>query len=528
MGNINTHIKQYAKIGIALSAEKNISKLLEMIVKEAISLTFADAGTLYILDTGQDQLHFEILQNNTMKTHLVGTSNFKIDFPPVPLYIDGEPNHSNVSSYVALTGNSVNIPDVYNTSSFDFVGPKKYDKATGYRSKSMLVIPMKNHEDKIIGVLQLLNAQKPGTDTIIPFSSSYEDLIASLASQAAVALNNVQLIRKLELLFHSFIRSIATAIDEKSPYTGGHIKRVVDITTMVAEQINKADSGPFKDTFFSDEEMEELKIAAWMHDVGKITTPEFIVDKKSKLETVFDRIVHIETRFQLIKETINTHYMKKKLELFETGSVTPEKICQLNEMKQQALAELDDELDFIRTCNNTGDFMNDAMIKKLKTIASKTYHADGKKSAYLESDEVFNLCIRKGTLTRPERETIENHASMTLKITDQLPFPDHLANVPRYASAHHEKLDGSGYPLGLSEKDLPLQARIIGIADIFEALTAHDRPYKAPMRLSQALEILEYMRKDNHIDSDILDLFINSGVVSRYAETELSRDQLDT
>lgn len=528
MKKIYSHIKQYAKIGIALSAEKNINKLFEMIVKEAISLSSADAGTLYILDKKLNLLRFEILQNNKMNTHLGGTNDSKIAIPPVPLYVDGEPNYANVSSYVALTGKSVNIPDVYNASSFDFTGPKKYDETTGYLSKSMLVIPMKNHEDKIIGVLQLLNAQKPDTDIIIPFSADYEDLIASLASQAAIALNNAQLIQQLELLFDSFIRSIATAIDEKSPYTGGHIKRVVDITTMIATQINRSDNGPFKDVFFNDEEMEELKISAWMHDVGKITTPEFIVDKKSKLETVFDRIDHIETRFKLIKETINNHYLNKKIELLEKGSPPPETLSRLDHDKEQSLSLLADELNFLKGCNNTGEFMNDAMLEKLKQIAAKTYCADGKESAYLSPDEVANLSIRKGTLTTTERQKIENHASMTLNITNQLPFPDHLANVPQYASAHHERLDGSGYPLGLYAKDLPLQARIIGIADIFEALTAHDRPYKSAMKLSEALKILGFMQKDNHIDSDILDLFISSGIVKNYAETELSSEQQDT
>ncbi len=527
MDNIYTHIKQYAKIGIALSSEKNINKLFEMIVEEAISLSSADAGTLYILDDKSDNLHFEILQNISMNTRLGGTKNSDITFPPVPLYVDDKPNYANVSSYVALTGKSVNIPDVYNANTFDFTGPKKYDEATGYLSKSMLVIPMKNHEDNIIGVLQLLNAQRPGTDIIIPFSNEYEDLIASLASLAAVALNNVQLIQKLELLFHAFIRSIATAIDEKSPYTGGHIKRVVDITTMIAEQVNKTDKGHFKDTSLTEVELEEIKIAAWMHDVGKITTPEYIVDKKSKLETVFDRIELVKTRFQLIKESINNQYLNMKLELFEKGSASKLKLDTLRFENDQKLQLLDEELDFLISCNNTGEFMSDEMLEKLQSVASKSFYINDQKKPYLNQNEVLNLCIRKGTLTDVERKKIENHAAMTLKITKELPFPEHLTNVPGYASAHHEKLDGTGYPLGLSAKELPLQSRIICIADIFEALTAHDRPYKKAMKLSQALKILGFMEKDNHIDGDILELFISSGLVDNYAKAELSSEQLD-
>ncbi len=527
MENISRHIKEYAKIGIALSAEKNINKLFEMIVEEAMSLTSADAGTLYILDRKCQQLRFEILLNNKMKTRLGGTSGEKINIQPVPLYVNNRPNHTNVSSYVAITGKPVNIPDVYESGIFDFKGPKKYDEKTGYQSKSMLVIPMKNHEDKIIGVLQLLNAQEPGTKTIIPFSPDYENLIASLASQAAVALNNVQLIKELELLFHSFIRSIATAIDEKSPYTGGHIKRVVELTSMIAEQINNTRTGPFKDISFNHAEMEELKIAAWMHDVGKITTPEFIIDKMTRLETIFDRINLIETRFKLIKEALKTDYLEKKINLLEKTSTASEDISSLEADYNKKAAELQKELAFIKQCNNTVEFMSDAMIDKINVIAQKTYTVNGVDSTYLTKDEAVNLRIRKGTLTNEERQKIENHAAMTLKITNQLPFPAHLAGVPRYASAHHEKMDGSGYPLGLSEKDLPLQSRIIGIADIFEALTARDRPYKQPMKLSQTLRILNFMQKDHHIDPKLLKLFVDSGIYKAYAAKELGSEQLD-
>lgn len=524
---VSGHIKAYAQIGIALSAEKDISKLFDMIVKEAMSLSSADAGTLYILDKKRQELRFEVLLNNTMKTRLGGKEGSEITIQPVPLYVDGSPNFSNVSSCVALTGKPVNIPDVYKTGQFDFTGPKKYDKKTGYRSKSMLVIPMKNHEDKIIGVLQLLNALDPSTGEIIPFSVAFEDLIASLASQAAVALNNAQLIKELELLFDAFIRSIATAIDEKSPYTGGHIKRVVMLTELIAEEINRKTDGPFKDVHLSSAEMEELKIAAWMHDVGKITTPEFIIDKMTKLETIFDRIQLVEMRFRLIRETMKSEFLEEKLALAEAGSLTPEKAAEVEAAYQNRIKTLDTELDFLKQCNNTGEFMKDEMLTRLQEISNKSAVVDGKRIEYLTPDETENLSIRKGTLTVEERNTIENHAEMTLKITSQLPFPDHLAGVPDYASAHHERLDGSGYPLGLTEQELPLQSRIIGIADIFEALTARDRPYKSPMKLSKALDILKMMKKDSHVDPDILELFISSGIFRQYAENELIEEQLD-
>ena len=248
-----SHIEQLANIGLALSIEKNIDILLEMIVDAARELTNADAGTLYLVDDEKKSLRFQILQNDTMKTRMGGTSGIEVTLPPVPLEVDGKPNHSNVSSYCALTGDVVNIPDVYEAEGFDFTGPRKYDEATGYRSKSMLVIAMRNHENDIIGVLQLLNAKDIDTKQTVSFSTEYVDLIGSLASQAAVALTNAELVQDLRDLLYSFIKSIATAIDEKSPYTAGHFSRVVDLTMMIADKINGIKKGPFASVQFTDD-----------------------------------------------------------------------------------------------------------------------------------------------------------------------------------------------------------------------------------------------------------------------------------
>lgn len=520
------HIKQCAQIGVALSVEKDINKLLEMILDEARAMSNADAGTLYIVDDDKKYLRFEILQNNTLKTRLGKTSDFKSTLPNVPLYKDDKPNHFNVSSYVAITGKSVNIPDVYQTEGFDFTGTRKYDAATGYRSKSMLVIALKNHENDIIGVLQLLNAQAPETDEVIAFSPEHENHIASLASQAAIALTNAQLIQDLRNLFYAFIKSISTAIDEKSPYTGGHINRVVDLTMMIAEKINESDEGTFKNVCFTEEEMEELRLAAWMHDVGKITTPEHVVDKETKLTNIFDRILLIENRFELIAKTIENEYLEQKIKLLKNGDNNETMIKFLEENLTNTLKELQEDLEFIKECNDPGEFINDKKISRIKEIASKTYSKNNEKHNYLSKDEVKNLCIRKGSLTEKERKIIENHATMTYKMLKQLPFPKKLSKVPGYAGSHHEKLDGSGYPQGLTLKDLPLQSRVMAIADIFEALTAKDRPYKKPMSLSKALKIMEFMKNDNHIDADIYDLFVNSGFYYEYARKEMNPEQI--
>jgi len=521
------HIKQLTQIGLALSAEKNIGRLLEIIVDEARDLANADAGTLYIIDDDKAHLRFEILQNESMNTRMGGTSGVEITLPAVPLYIDGTPNHSNVSSYTALTGETVNIPDVYEAEGFDFTGPRKYDAATGYRSKSMLVIAMRNHENEIIGVLQLLNAQLPETSEVVAFSTEYVDLIASLASQAAVALTNTQLIQDLRNLLYAFIKSIATAIDEKSPYTGGHINRVVDLSLMIARKINETSQGKFENVYFSDDEIEELRLAAWMHDVGKITTPENVVDKSTKLETIVDRVHHIETRFNFIAKSIENIYLQKKIMLLESGEGSESEIKHMDEELSAEIDTLGEELEFIKACNSPGEFMSDDKIERINEIAKKTYTSNGESHPYLSDDEIENLCIRKGSLTGEEREIIENHATMTLKILNELPFPSKLSHVPEYASGHHEKLDGSGYPQHLGEKDLSLQSRIMAIADIFEALTARDRPYKEPMKLSQALKILGFMKKDKHIDPDILDLFIESELYYDYAKREMRSEQVD-
>jgi HD-GYP domain-containing protein (c-di-GMP phosphodiesterase class II) len=509
------HIKQGAQIGLALSCEKDINKLLEMIVLEARVMSNADAGTLYITDKENRHLNFKIMQNDTMNIRMGGTSGVEIDLPSVPLYRDGKPNHSNVSSHVAVSGEIVNITDVYEAEGFDFTGPKKYDATTGYRSKSMLVIPLRNHENDIIGVLQLLNAKNPETGEIIRFSNEYVDEIASLASQAAVALTNTQLIQDLKNLFYAFIKSIATAIDEKSPYTGGHINRVVDLSMLIAENINETKSPPFKEITFSDYELEEIRIAAWMHDVGKITTPEYVIDKRTKLQTIYDRINLIETRFSLIAKTLETEYLAKKLDLINKGA-EDEIIRHLGSELSEKLEELDRDLQIVKACNLPGEFLTDENVKRIKEIAARKYKMPDGEHPYLTEDERDNLLVRKGSLTDMERRIIENHAAITFKILTHLPFPRKLINVPEYASGHHEKLDGSGYPRALTAENMPLQSRIIAVADIFEALTARDRPYKKPMLLSQALEIMCKMKNDNHIDPDIYSLFIENRLYEKY------------
>jgi HD-GYP domain-containing protein (c-di-GMP phosphodiesterase class II) len=515
-------IKRLCQIGVALSAEKDLNTLLEMILTEARHFTNADAGTLYLVDHENRLLRFEILQNDTLREQRVGTGDLAHDLPPILLEVAGKPNHNSVSSHVALTGKTVNIADVYFVNDFDFTGPRKYDAATGYRSRSMLVVPMKNHESEIIGVLQLINAKEPVTGEIIAFADQYLDLIASLASQAAIALTNAQLIQNLKDLFQSFIKSIATAVDEKSPYTGGHIRRVVELTTMIARHVDQTREGPFADVHFHEEEIEEIRMAAWMHDIGKITTPEHIINKRTRLETIVDRIELVETRFELIRQTILNKHLELRLRLMERGITEAAVLDKLERDRDQALEVLEADRHLVAKINQHLGTVIDQELDQLREIAEKSYQLDSRQYPYLTEDEVYNLSVRRGNLTGKERKIIEEHAIMTFEILKELPFPKNLSRVLEFASEHHEKMDGSGYPFGCSGRQLPLQARIIAFADIFESLTAQDRPYKKPLKLAEAIEVLKYMRTDRHIDPDLLDIMIKDRIHEKYAQLELT------
>ena len=508
-------IKRLIRIGTALSAEPNIDRLLEMIVEEARKITNADGGTLYIMSDDNRELQFAIVQTETLQLRMGGTGG-EISWKPVRLYnSDDTPNHGNVSAYVALTGTVVNMDDVYDSEGFDFKGTRSFDAQTGYRSKSMLVVPMKDHRNDIIGVLQLLNARDDVGQNVVPFSHESQEMTESLASLAAVALSNNRLIRELENLMESFIRAIATAIDEKSPYTGGHIRRVAELTMDIARKINQTAEGSYAEVHFSDDELTELQIAAWLHDIGKITTPEYVIDKATKLETIYDGIELLRLRFALVD-------MQEKMRILQhqTSPVSGSR-------DDSATAQLAEEFRFLSEANLGSERMSDEMMDHVKAIAARTWEVNGKRETMLTKREAENLNIRQGTLNTAEREIVKNHAAMTYKILSQLPFPKKLKRVPEYAAAHHEALSGKGYPKGLDAGQLSLQSRILALADVFEALTAKDRPYKNAKTLSEAMQILDGMVNDRHIDPDLFDLFKREGIYLDYAYRELAPQQID-
>ena len=523
--NLLHRLKDLNEIGIALSQQRDLNSLLETILVAAMRITHADAGTLYLHEQEQRVLRFEILRNNTLNMAMGGTSGVPITFYPIQLYDDvGNPNHAMVVSHSALSGETVNIPDAYMAAGYDFSGTKKFDTKTGYRSQSFLTVPMRNHENEVIGVLQLINAQEQESGAIIPFSSDDQQLLESLASQAAIALTNRHLIDQLEELFEAFIQLINTAIDDKSPYTGGHCARVPALTMMLAEAVNRTTLGPLKDFVMTDKDRRELKIAGLLHDCGKITTPVHVVDKATKLHTLFDRIQLLDTRFEVLKRDAEI-VMLREIAAAGADARRVEAACQNYATRA---TQFDQDREFLRHCNVGSEAMSAEAQQRVRQIATYQWRdGDGKAGNFLSDDEIENLTIRAGTLTAAERQIINHHIDVTIKMLESLPWPRHLKNVPEYAGGHHERMDGKGYPRGLTREQMSVQARVMGIADIFEALTAKDRPYKKGKTLTESLTILGKFKLGGHIDPDLFDVFIREKVYLDYAKQFLAPEQVD-
>ncbi|MFZ5634320.1 MAG: HD-GYP domain-containing protein [Bacillota bacterium] len=486
-------------IGIALSAEKDHNRLLEMILTEARRITNADAGTLYLCE--QDRLVFKILQNRTMNTYQGGQGE-TINIPPVKLVKE------NVSAYVALTRKSVNITDVYNAEGFDFSGPRQYDKITGYRTRSMLVVPMENHESEIIGVLQLINSMDAGNRTVVPFAPHYQKVIESLASQAAIAITNAKLVNDIEQLFHSFVQMITTAIDARTPYNANHSRRVALLAGQLARAVNQSGLEIWQDKKFSDERLQQLVMAGWLHDIGKVATPLEVMNKATRLESRLDLVLQ---RFDYAYQARTAELYRKKSRLLENGAFS-----ELAEAEAGYREQLEDILrarELVVKCNNPATFIDDELAGRLAEIASIKYRdIDGREQPLLTPEELKALTVRKGTLTDDERRVMEEHVAITARMLEKIPFIRKYALVPVFSAMHHEYLDGKGYPAGLAGDRIPLEARILALVDVYDALTAADRPYKKAVPVEEALRILEFMVKDGKLDADLFDLFKNSRV----------------
>lgn len=568
-------LSRLVTLGIAMSAEHHTDKLMEMVLLGAKEIANADGGTLYILDE-KNQLQFQMIHNTSLGIAMGGTENDPPNLPPVQLYNDqGEPNFANVVSYCVHKAETVNIRDAYDPVDFDFSGTRMFDEKNNYRSKSFITVPLRPRGGDVIGALQLINAQEEGSDHVVPFTEDIQGFVEALASQAATAMDNRNLVEAQQKLMDSMIQLIAGAIDAKSPYTGGHCARVPELAIMLAEHASKVEDGPLGDfAFKTDEQWREFRIGAWLHDSGKVITPEYVVDKATKLESIFNRIHEIRTRFEVLLRDAQI----TRLETLVAGGDATEAEAAFERTK----AELLSDFAFIAECNVGSEFMAPEAVERLGEIAKKTWQRhfddrlglshgemkryngtppdalpaterllDDKPHHIIPRDtgvhdmydgldfkleipehlynygEMYNLSVTRGTLTREEHFKIVEHIMQTIAMLERMPFPKHLARVPEYAGTHHEALDGSGYPRKLTKDELSVPSRIMAIADIFEALTASDRPYKTPKTLSESVKILSFFRDDGHIDPDLFDLFLTSGAYKTYADRFLTPEQID-
>ena len=517
---LSKKVDHLAGVGIKLSSQPNIKILLNNILTEAKNLTNANSGTLYLVK--DDALHITAVHNDTLGVHL--GEDF-VDWEPIPLYLpNGEKNFNTAAAICMVSDTHFSIPNIYECTRFQFEEIKSFDEQNGYKSQSLLLIPLKNHKNKVIGVLQLINKQSLFDDDIIPFNEDDEHITRSLASQAAVALTNTQLVDDLEKLLESFLDSIIVAMGERSAYTKGHIHRMVELSVMIAQEIN-TDSTYFENTYFDQDEIRQIHFAALMHDIGKLTIPEYIIDKSLKLEALIDRVELVQARCDLIKSRYANHLLEAKIASLQSGN--QEIFNTISTQTAFNIKELDENMELIKQCNNGSDKLSPDLFDKLKNIYEKQHIFGNEVLNLLTDDEYKHLSIKRGTLTEEEREKVKDHAQASIAILDQLPFPEKYNRIPLIAGAHHEKINGKGYPQGLKGDEISFEARILAIADIFEALTACDRPYKRGNSLETALTILHTMAKEGDLDKTLVKFFYESGIYLHYAKKFLPEERYE-
>lgn len=501
-------LEHFIEIGLALARNQDQASLLEQILRSAQQISRADGGTIYQLTAGHS-LRFATVFNQTLAMHLGGTSGQAVTLADIPLFIDGEPNRQAVVAQVALSKQALVIDDVYDSPLVNQQQAREFDRLMHYRTKSMLTVPLLDHQGEVTGVLQLVNCLDDQRQPQ-PFAPTTQRLVVALSSLAAMVLTNQRLVLDMEELFSALTRLLAKAIDEKSPYTGGHCRRVPAITMLLAQACAEVNTGPLADFTMSPADVRELSVAAWLHDCGKIATPEYIMDKATKLHGLHDSIALIEARFEIVRRDI---LLDKTLD---------------SHSRDELLAQLRYDLKFLQNANIGGEFMSWELQKRVRDIAA-TYHLEinGIEQSVLTPAEVSNLCIERGTLNPDERRIINRHIDVTIEMLEALPFPKHLQRVPEYAGGHHEKMDGTGYPRGLTKQQMSIPARIMAIADIFEALTASDRPYKKAKTLSESLRIMGFMAKEQHIDADLFKIFVQQRVYLQFAQQFLDASQID-
>ncbi len=466
-------------IAIALSTEKRIDALLELILKEAMDITQCDGGTIYIHD--RNVLRFHNLITRSKGLRLLAREEEEL-LPPVPL------SRSHVCACAALDHEKFNIPDVYDSERFDFSGAQRYDALNAYRTQSMLVVPMEDEKDNIIGVLQLINAMDE-TGKVIPFDPGCESIISALTSLAAISLNNNILSKTVYDILHSFVAVMVDAIDARSPYNASHTRSMVRYAERFLDWLDERND-PLR---FAEEEKDPFLMSVWLHDIGKLAVPLEIMDKPTRLGA---RETAVRNRIEVARLMEQIRALKNPAEAEEAGR------------RQKELAEAE-ELIFRA---NTAGFLQDEVLQAIAKLGETDCLAsDGSSIPLLTPAELEALSVRKGTLTKAEREGIEKHVVYTARFLSNMKFRNTYESVPMWAGAHHEFLDGSGYPDHIGACELPKQVRLLTILDIYDALTAEDRPYKPPMPAERAFAVLESMQREGKLDGGILALFRESG-----------------
>lgn len=500
-------LQELNRIGVALSAERDVDQLLAEILQKARHITQADAGSLYLVEPdeeGGQRLRFKLSQNDS----------FDLDYNEFTMPL----NRGSLAGYTAVTGETLRLPDVYEIpDDVDYSFSRSWDEQTGYRTTSMLVVAMMNNKGEIRGVLQLINRKRDGQtklstpasfhQNVTEFDEQCEELVGSLASQAAVALENRLLLQNIQNIFEGFLMGWVKAVEDRDPATAGHSHRVTALTLALAREVNRCDSGPYADTFFTEAQLEELRYAGLLHDIGKIYVRAEVFLKAKKLYTHHLKL--IQERFDFVKRTVEAEYNKRKLEVMieaPQGGFA-RRFDEIDQEYAKQLEELDDYFQTILMANEP-TVLDEDRFERLSQIAADTYRdIYGNAQHLLQPDELKMLAIRRGNLDESERREIESHVAWSYRILARIPWSDELKEIPAIAGAHHEKLNGSGYPNGLRDDQISMRARMMTIADIYDALTAADRPYKRAQSTESALKILGYERNDGHIDGDLLELF---------------------
>ncbi|MEN9581402.1 MAG: hypothetical protein RJA70_4411 [Pseudomonadota bacterium] len=506
------------RIGVSLAKEHDRNRLVETILLESKRLCNADGGTLYVVE--QDALQFAMIHNDSLGVAQGGTTGNPIGLVPIPLRDNrGVPNLKNIATRAFHEKQTIHVPDSYNAPSFDMSGARAFDAERNYRTVSVLAIPLLSSKQAVLAVLQLINARDPDTGESVPFHPELIRTVNALGAQAGIELDNQDLIEGQRNLLESFIKLIAEAIDAKSPYTGGHCERVPVLAEMIVRNLCETKQGPFSEFQLDDDEWRELRVGAWLHDCGKVTTPIHIMDKATKLEAVFDRLEWVKARYDVLRAQAQADYWKAVADGADPAHAAAP--------REALLSEYDEEVSFLTRVNIGGEFLEQADHQRIARIAQRRVNAGGEVVPLLDADMVKNLQVSRGTLTQQERVIINGHMVQTIRMLEKLPFPDGLKRVPEYAGGHHERMDGKGYPKGLYAGDMSIPARALAIADVFEALTASDRPYKKGKTLSESFAIMAKMKEGNHLDPDLLDQFVRSRVYLDFARQFLSPEQVD-